>query len=220
MSRALKQFPFHGAEGNLIREHLQSVLDGEYGSSALLLPEKARILDLGANIGAFAYWALRGLPKAHVYSYEPISENITNYKRNMNAVGIPKRSYTLTHGAVYPGETELIRIYKSPVNSGMHSAIAPLAGGTEDTYEDVPRIDPADLPNCDMIKLDIEGCELNVLREYLKTHPLPTAVSLEFHTRYDRFEIENLLEDDYLLHTCHMDFPDLGVMNFLRLDIA
>lgn len=218
--RKLKPFPFHGAVGDLMQDHLQSVLDGEYGSAKLELPPNARILDLGANVGSFAYWVLQNLPKAHVYSYEPIATNVAAYIKNLTEAGIAKRSYTLTRAAVYPGDSKLIRIYKSPINSGMHSAVSNMTGGSVDAYEDVPRVDPADLPNCDFIKLDTEGCEVNILREYLRTHTLPTAISFEFHTRYDRYELEEMLGDDYLLHSAKIDFPDLGVMNFLRLDIG
>lgn len=217
----LKPFKYYGASGTLIRKHLKSVLDGEYNSRKLgeALGRYPRVLDLGANVGTFAYWVIRSLPNAHVYSYEPIAENVRNYLRNLKTAGISEHNYTLTQAAVYPGDTDMLRIYTSPINSGMHSAFVNMTGGSEQVYVDVIRVDPVDLPIADFIKLDTEGCEINILREYLRTHPLPKAVSFEFHNAFDRYELEEMLGEHYLLHSGKIVSPDLGVLNFLRNDI-
>jgi hypothetical protein len=55
-----------------MRRHVQKVLDGEYE-----VPYRATrpvILDIGANVGSFAAWALKRWPGAHVHCYEPLPE--------------------------------------------------------------------------------------------------------------------------------------------------
>ncbi len=216
----LSPFQFQGCEDTLLRKHLDNVLDGEYSSHDLVkfLGPTPRILDLGANIGAFSYWACFAFTKPKIYAYEPIVRNVDFYRQNMREAGIPQTVAIITQAAVYPGEGDKIRIFTSPINAGMNSAFSNMTGGTEEQYQDVPRVDPAELPIVDFVKVDTEGAELAILREYLKTHPLPKAISFEFHNRYDRYELENLLGDDYILHTAKIDYSDLGVMNFLRND--
>jgi FkbM family methyltransferase len=39
------------------------------------------ILDIGANVGSFAAWALKRWPGAHVYCYEPLPNNFALLKK-------------------------------------------------------------------------------------------------------------------------------------------
>lgn len=56
-----------------MRRHVQKVLAGEYD-----IPYRHNapvILDIGANVGSFAAWALKRWPGAHVHCYEPLPDN-------------------------------------------------------------------------------------------------------------------------------------------------
>ena len=56
-----------------MRHHVQKVLDGEYEVPyEAILPV---ILDIGANVGSFAAWALKRWPGCHVHCYEPLPDN-------------------------------------------------------------------------------------------------------------------------------------------------
>jgi hypothetical protein len=61
--------------------HVQKVLGGEYD-----IPYRANrpvILDIGANVGSFAAWALKRWPGAHVHCYEPPPDNFALLTRNL-----------------------------------------------------------------------------------------------------------------------------------------
>jgi FkbM family methyltransferase len=67
-----------------MRRHVQKVLGGEYE-----VPYRATrpvILDVGANVGSFAAWALKRWPGAHVHCYEPLPENFALLKKNLGSL--------------------------------------------------------------------------------------------------------------------------------------
>jgi hypothetical protein len=64
--------------------HVQKVLAGEYE-----VPYRATrpvILDIWANIGSFAAWALERWPGCHVHCYEPLPDNFALLKKNLAPV--------------------------------------------------------------------------------------------------------------------------------------
>jgi FkbM family methyltransferase len=61
--------------------HVQKVLGGEYDVHGAPM-----ILDIGANVGSFAAWALQRWPRAHVHCYEPLPDNFVFLKRNLGSL--------------------------------------------------------------------------------------------------------------------------------------
>jgi hypothetical protein len=64
-----------------MRYHVQKVLGGEYE-----VPYRATrpvILDIGANVGSFAAWALGRWPGAHIHCYEPLPDNFVLLQKNL-----------------------------------------------------------------------------------------------------------------------------------------
>ena len=85
--------------------HVQKVLGGEYN-----IPYRHSapvILDIGANVGSFAAWALKRWPGCHVHCYEPLPDSFALLTRNLGqfagssvslnnfAVGDPSLTRTL-----------------------------------------------------------------------------------------------------------------------------
>ena len=44
------------------------------------------IVDIGANVGSFAAWALKRWPGAHVQCYEPLQDNFALLKKNLGSL--------------------------------------------------------------------------------------------------------------------------------------
>lgn len=216
----LLPFAFHGANEHL-KPHLQKVLNGEYNIAQVDFRDKNPIvLDLGANIGSYAYWIFSRWPNAHLISFEPSSENCDAYVENMYAAGVDPWRYRLVNAAVYPTTESHIRIFTSPVNTGMHSADMHYAGGSSEKYFDALVAHPNRLPDCTILKMDIEGCEVPVLRAYLASRAtLPQLISFEFHSRFDRYELDQILGDNYLLGSGLITHADLGTLNYFHKDI-
>jgi FkbM family methyltransferase len=92
--------------------HVQKVLAGEYE-----VPYRATrpvILDIGANVGSFAAWALQRWPGCHVHCYEPLPDNFALLKKNLAPV--EGKSVSLYNFAV--GNPELTRLHLGRNNCG------------------------------------------------------------------------------------------------------
>lgn len=215
----MNPFPFIGSTPDLT-PHLQKVLDGEYEiCGGIKFSGDPIVLDLGGNVGAFAYYILAKYSNAYVISFEPNTANQTAYMQNLEASGVEPWRYALVCGAVYPSEEKTLTLHESQINGGMHSYYPSMAGRSVNTFT-TPCIHPRRLPNCTWLKMDIEGVEGPVLRSYLKTHTcLPRVVSFEFHSRYDQYELTNLLGDEYILASGKIIHPDMGTLNFLHKSV-
>jgi FkbM family methyltransferase len=172
--------------------HVKKVMAGEYGVG--VLPAKPVILDLGANIGAFAVWAKNIWPDAEVHSFEPMSFNAEVFRRNTAGL----EDVTLYEMAV--GDPDLNRIWIGKNNQGECSQYQ--SSSTTDEAVDIEVCDPDskwffDLARrADFIKLDIEGAETYVLGNM----PLTAEyIALEYHGEEARRDVDRLLRDYHLI---------------------
>ena len=158
-----------------MRPHADKVLAGEYDLPARLeLIEAPRaILDIGANVGSFTAWARAKWPAATVDAFEPWPENALCFEKNHShdeRVFFQPRAVTAALGT--------LRIYKGRNNCGESSAYN-LGQQLHDEYEDVQTVPAGRLHGADFVKIDTEGCEVEILdRLDLST---TSVVAYEWH---------------------------------------
>ena len=171
--------------GNLVNE----VFSGEYESGHD--GSDLTILDIGANIGAFAVWASLRWPGSTIHCYEANPETFPYLK--LNTAADPR--IHCTHAAVYPGGQRTMPFFYRFAGDGEAGLSAYMGetfrkGVDGHTYE-VDVVSPAALPKADIVKLDIEGGEAAVLAALDLTG---TALVLnEFQNRRNRIEMQALL---------------------------
>lgn len=128
-------------------------------------------VDVGAHIGLWAYWMCRDFEK--VVTFEPSPHNreclLENLPRLRNVVIDP----------VALGDKTGVRslVFTRGASGGSH--IAPVgwfADNVERTHVEVHRLDEYTIPSCSLLKIDVEGFELDVVRgatEFLtRTKPI------------------------------------------------
>lgn len=171
-----------------MRRHVQKVLGGEYD-----VPYQATgpvILDIGANVGGFAAWALGRWPGCEIHCYEPLPDNFSLLQRNLAKLNA--RSVHLHNFAI--GNPGLTRLHLGLNNCG-EASFYDLGEQSADWVE-VETRDPAVLPRAHIAKIDTEGSEVDILQG------LPAldfdVVLLEYHSEANRRKIDELLAD-YLL---------------------
>jgi FkbM family methyltransferase len=172
-----------------MRMHVRKVLDGEYD-----LPYQATrpvILDIGANIGSFAIWALGRWPGCHVHCYEPLPDNFALLKSNLGH--LDGTSVTLHNFAI--GNPELRRLYLGRNNCGEASFYD--LGEQSTASVDVETRPPSVLPKAQILKIDAEGSEIDILER------MPSldfdAVTLEYHSEANRRRADERLQDYVLV---------------------
>ena len=126
------------------------------------IPKGGTIIDAGGNVGIAAAWFLGHFPDASMHVFEPAAENFGFLTRNLagfpnarafkQGVGKAAGIYDLLHGEF----------------AGMHSLLPGLAdeGGTVECIEVVTLADHMEehgIAKIDLLKLDIEGSELDAL---------------------------------------------------------
>ena len=132
------------------------------------------VIDGGANCGAFALWALSVNPKAQVISFEP-GEAFEN-------LSINRGLYVSSHGDQWQVEKCAL---SSKVGMARFSQLPNSSMGvvTDAGAELVPVRTVDDLGlSPEILKIDVEGCELEVLKGSESTLKTAKTVVLEYHS--------------------------------------
>jgi FkbM family methyltransferase len=196
---------------------------------AALVNEGAIVLDIGANIGAHA------LPLAHrvgqtgrVIAIEPVAETFRRLRRNCELNGPLSRRMTLlqaalgerdsaTQGRYYYGSWPLRR---GGERHAVHAGLAQSTAGARFYTLDL-LADMLQLPRVDLIKIDVDGDELPILRgaEQVLSRFAPTIVFeycpyLLIERGAEPTELLRFLRDrGYGLHDEHRDeIDDLDIL--------
>jgi FkbM family methyltransferase len=129
------------------------------------------VIDVGANRGQFALIARKIFPKAKIYSFEPLEEpgrifkNIFENDPNVTlfpyAIGRKKTTASI-HVTKDDDSSSILPISK------MQSGLFPGATETETrqvmVYPLSQLLDPASIPSASLLKIDVQGYELEVLK--------------------------------------------------------
>jgi len=157
------------------------------------LPPAPCILDAGANIG-LATLALRAsYPAAEVHCFEPASENFDLLR--CNVAGLPRSHCVRAALGAAEGEARLAL-------RGGHSDNRIVAEATDTDTEVVPcttgaaYLERMGIERVDLLKLDVEGSEIEVVRGFAALLPRVQVIVGEVHERLvDERAFYSLLEE-------------------------
>lgn len=185
-----------------VESYFHPIIDKVFQEDAIYSP---RILDIGANVGAFSVACNGRWPRTKINAFEPdirVHEFLVN-----NCLHIPEWSYmglavtSQKSPKLFPGETPLC------------SSLIPWQRTTKDGYE-ILSLHPSELPASDFVKIDTEGNEFDIMRHLKFT---PAYLALEYHSeqnRKDCYLSANLLNMELIERT---GTDSLGVMKFVRV---
>jgi len=187
----------------------QKVFDGEYGIGwQPAAGTSPKIIDIGANAGAFALWAQAYWPGAEVFCYEPAAVNFHYLKLNCS----DKPRLHLHNVAVLTSDRK--KLYCGKQNQGQASFFPELEE-TTDTYEMPIIMRPEALPEADILKCDAEGAEAEIIPALLAAGRKFQAVMFEYHSDEIRRQLDALLSKDYLLVGAEAKTAHRGVLKYV-----
>ncbi len=135
-----------------------------------------RVLDIGANVGAFTLWAARAAPQGKIVAVEPEAGNFAILQQN---VALNRaENVELLQAAVGAREGQAV------ISAG--GVLSSTAGGAGSSVQAVPQVTLASLVarlgEVDLLKMDCEGAEFDI---FFST-PLPVLqkirrITMEYH---------------------------------------
>jgi FkbM family methyltransferase len=167
----------------------------------------APLLDIGANVGSFAAWALERWPGCHVHCDEPLPGNFALLKRNLSQV--EGASVSWHNFAV--GDPSLKRLYFGRNNCGEASFYD--IGEQSTASVEVETRAPDVLPKAQIMKIDTEGSEVDILSRVTSFDF--DVIVLEYHSEANRRRVDELLGDFLLVggETRHLHRGTLKFMH-------
>ena len=181
--------------------HVGKIFQGEYAVGKV---DNPYIIDIGANVGGFAVWAHEYFNNAKIDCYEPIKANYDILRQNIEGTDIAVRNI-----AIGKDDGERMMYY------GLHNCgEASMFQGEEQRQEGemVKVMSAKHLPQCDIIKIDTEGAEIEILENLVH---FPNIFLVEFHSAYNRRKIDELLLD-YTLIECTMRGWNYGILKYVK----
>lgn len=146
------------------------------------------VLDIGANIGAFARRAHAEWPTAQVFCYEPMPFNVEKLLQNVDSSWCQVEPYAVRAEA----GVQDIHIGDMFVTGGFSQT----SRTTSQTIQ-VNCVAAATLPSCELVKIDTEGSEVEIL-----THlnlEKTQILMLEHHSLADAETLKRMLSPAFEL---------------------
>ncbi len=168
-----------------VAEGLAVVLSGSYDIPGLEFSAPARILDIGGHVGSFSVWAAHRWPGAQITTYEPHPVSAAFCRLNTDGF-----STVVECAVVGSGRPETLLLHEGIRNTGQRSIH--MLGEQRSEGLMVKTLRARDLPPADILKIDTEGCEIEILAEY-QHMPGVQAIMVEWHGLPDYHALLKLL---------------------------
>lgn len=185
----------------------------DYAIPGLTFKEPPVVLDIGANVGAFAVFAKQQWPGAKVTSYEPHPRLFPILERNVGKGNAFEMAIT---GAV----GDKVELFK-----GRNDACGSLLPGGPDRNKDGEKFSVAakptwKLPPCDVLKVDTEGSEVDILAGYTHLHRCK-AVMVEWHRHGDEKVLRHILGTaGFNIHSSNGDGEQFGILRAVKKEVT
>lgn len=160
------------------------------------------ILDIGANIGAFTKHVQTIWPQASVIACEPMPFNVVHLRKN----SLPN---TTIISAAIRKESGIDNIYIG--DNFVTGGFVDFGRQLKETLL-VECLTAKELPSCELIKIDTEGCEVEILTNLNLDNT--KAILLEYHSEDDCTVIKQFLNSNFDLVKESGDV-NLGTLVFL-----
>jgi FkbM family methyltransferase len=167
------------------------------------------IVDVGANVGVFSFVFGQLFPDATIYAYEPDAETFDVLTRNIAG----RKAWC--HRVAVSDSSGKACLYMNSVGGSLMRTIRACDGSVHSEVETVDA--NVALPErVDILKLDIEGMEMPVLRSIADRLSDIPYIYTEYHTEEDRLQMDMLLLPTHRLWYSRGQHPDLGETLYVR----
>lgn len=176
------------------------------------------IVDVGANCGAASVYFARRHPSARVHAIEPGSRQRAILERNVadlanvtiHPIGLHSADQT-TPLYFGDGDSGMSSVIPGPFNTDEHEVV---------TLRNAQQwADDTGIGTIDLLKIDVEGCEVDVIESFQSRLADVKVLYVEYDSRAARRRIAELVEPTHELFIGKI-FLDQGECTYLRSDLA
>lgn len=176
------------------------------------------VFDVGANCGAATVHFARHYPAAIVHSFEPGSEPLAYLERNVGEYANVQVHPFGLHSVdqvvpLFRGDADTIlnSVVQRPVNRDESELVQLRAAGPWAEQHTIARID--------VLKVDVEGCEVEVLESLAQLLPTVKVLYVEYDSRQARRDVARLVDETHELFTGVL-FLDQGECTYVNSDLV
>jgi FkbM family methyltransferase len=189
--------------------------DHDYGIPPQYMPTgPLTVVDIGANVGLFALYMKRVRTQSEIYCFEPVPATLELLKKN---IGSDPRVHLYPYALSNREQTSQIHLH--PLNSGENSLKAdgnkPVETIRVVVKDAAAALRQIGLSYIDILKIDTEGCEVEILESLQPYLPYVGIVMVEYHSEKDRRSIDHRLET-HLLFDANICNPRLGIVKYIN----
>jgi FkbM family methyltransferase len=199
-----------------------AILEGRTYPHVPFASDVHTVLDVGANCGAMTVHLARHHPDATIHAFEPGREARGYLERNTSA--FPNVS---VHPFGLYSTDQDAQLFITADDIGQASIIAPEANAEATAEPEPVRLRSAagwaaenHIDRIDILKIDVEGCEVEVLESLVPLLPTVQVLYVEYDSRRARRELEHLLASTHELYLAMMMALDQGECLYVRKDLA
>ncbi len=191
----------------------RSILENETYPIMPFVHDVRVVVDVGGNCGAASVHFARHYPDAEIHTVEPGSHQRTFLERNTAAW-----PQVTIHPIALKDEDGELPLFQGDDDSGMSSLVASEYATTSTETVPVRAAGPwataLGLDRIDVLKLDVEGCEVEVLQSLQPLLPTVRVLYVEYDSRAARRAIDAILADTHELYAGKV-FLDQGEVVYL-----
>jgi FkbM family methyltransferase len=176
------------------------------------------IVDIGANIGAAAVFFKTNYPGASIYCFEPSQYSFDLLKYNTSYF---ENIHCFNYG-LYDIDS-IVKLYKGKIDSISDSIFHNHHVSYD--FSIIKLRKASQLLNyigihvIDILKVDTEGCEVNILRNIANSLAKVKVIYLEYHSELDRILIDAILRKSHILFSSNATNSHRGELTYVRYDL-
>lgn len=211
------QFVFPDVDNT--REHLEKIITGQdYPPLGIEGYKIKTVVDVGANVGAFAFYMAANFPDITCFSFEPSQGAFPYLEQNANQ--FPGRVHAYKAG-LYSEDAEM-ELYEGTSQS-LQNSLYPSSETSADAYTVKLRhagevLDELGVGAISILKIDTEGAELPILHALSNRVNAIEQIYVEYHSEQDRRDIDALLAPTHVLARASAHLVHRGTNYYLRAD--
>jgi len=172
------------------------------------------IYDIGANIGIYSIYYALNFKEANIYSFEPVESTYNILEKNVNNFNLNQRIHIYNYGISINNKKEKLYLSipenRDSENIGLYSLKVKDECKKDSILANFRPLNKFNIPTPDFIKIDVEGCEEEIIKNNLDIFNQAKLLYIEIiPTRFSG-------EDSYIKNNQTI-YDTLEKLNFIQI---